>query len=246
MKVKRFFVFSIGLLAFFAASVCFGQTVKSFTNIEDMSGWGKCTVCAGSGGSGASGTSSITYRQNPPSLDGTATRFNLSGSSPYTDGLFWKELIYPTNSSVNKATHHFIYDAYFYIKDATAAQSLEWDINQYVGGHKYLWGTQCSYRGAGTWDIYDNIGHKWVSTGIACHTPTAYVWHHVVIEVERTTSNQLHYISLAMDGNTHYINKYYSPTSTSYDSVTINYQMDGNKSMTPYATWVDKLTLKYW
>ena len=244
--MKRVFVFSIGVLALLTASVCFGQTVKSFTSVEGMSGWGQCTVCAGTGGQGSTGSSSILRGQNPPSLDGHATRYFLGGSKAYTNALFWKELIYPTSSSVNSATHHFIYDVYFYIKDPSAAQSLEWDINQYVGGRKYLWGTQCSYRAAGTWDIYDNIGHKWVSTGIPCHTPTAYTWHHVTLEMERTTDNRLHYVSVAMDGATHYINRYYAPTSTSYNSVTINYQMDGNSSMTDYYTWLDKLTLKYW
>ena len=109
-----------------------------------------------------------------------------------------------------------------------------------------MFGTQCGYHTTGTWDIYDNIGHRWVSTGIACSVPTAYKWHHVAVEVERTTDNRLRYVSVTMDGSKHYINRYYSPTSTSYNSVTVNYQMDGNKTATDYETWINKLTLIYW
>ena len=115
-----------------------------------------------------------------------------------------------------------------------------------IDGKKYLFGTQCGYHTTGQWDVYDNVNHKWVSTGVRCYVPTAYKWHHVIVEVERTTGGRVHYVSVTMDGSKHYLNRYYSPTSTSFSAVTVNYQMDGNKSATDYYTWLNKLTLKYW
>jgi hypothetical protein len=230
----------------FASAQTAPSTAKAFYKIEQMSGWGMCAECAGTGGTGPTGTVSLTHNQTSPSLDGNSSKYFIGGSTPYTNALFWKKLITSTQASTNKATHHFIYDAKFYVKDATAVSGLEWDINQYVSGKFYLFGTQCGFRTSHTWDIYNNTGHKWVSTGFSCTNLKSYSWHHVIIEMERTTGDRLHYISVSLDGNKHYVNKYYYPTSTSYSAVTVNYQMDGNSYMTDYNTWLDKFSLYYW
>ena len=237
--------FLFPILVLLAATTSFAD-IKHFYNVEKMSGWGKCAECAGAGGTGPSGTVTLERYQSSPSLDGNSTRFFLGSTTPYTNGLFWRELIWPTQASTNRATHHFIYDAYFYLKSSAATGGLEWDINQYIDGKKYLFGTQCGYHTTGTWDVYDNINHKWVSTGVGCAVPTAYKWHHVTVEVERTTGGRVHYVSVTMDGSKHYLNRYYYPTSTSFSAVTVNYQMDGNKAATDYNTWLNKLTLTYW
>ena len=67
-----------------------------------------------------------------------------------------------------------------------------------------------------------------------------------MVEVERTSNNYLHYISLTMNGNKHYLNWYNSSTATSWKGVTVNYQLDGNYRQQNYSTWVDKMSLSYW
>ena len=235
----RILVFAIALLA---SATAFGQ--KTITNIENLSGWGSCSSCAGFGGQGSTLSHYLQQGVSSPSLDGSSALFHISSGPSYTDVLWWKHVI--DNNTTNGNTHHFVYDTYFYLKDPAAAQAIEFDITQYVGGHRFLFGTQCNIRGGHVWDVYNNTKHAWTSTGVYCATPTAYKWHHVRIEGQRTSSNQVRYVSIALDGNTHYINRYYAPTSSSYNATTINFQMDGNKSGSAYSTWLDKLTFTYW
>jgi hypothetical protein len=215
-------------------------------NVESMSGWGHCDNCAGAGGSGPDAPHSITQGVSSPSLDGKSTKFWLGGSTPYSNALWWKQLLNWSQPGKNRSLHHFKYDAYFYIKNPHAAQSLEWDVNQYTDGKFYLMGTQCSYRQKGTWDIWDNINSRWISTGIHCPALQGYKWNHVVVEFERTWDHKLKYVSVSMNGVKHYLNRYYSPRSTSWTGLTVNYQMDGNYMQEDYSTWVDKLTLRAW
>ena len=236
--ILRTLVFAIGLL--FSATA-FAQT--TINSIDQTTGWGSCSVCAGYGGQGATLTH-YTQLASSPSMDGKSRLFHISSGSSYSDVLWWKHVI--DNNTTNSRAHHFVYDTYVYLKNPTAAQALEFDITQYVGGHKLIFGTQCNIRGGHVWDIYNNTKHAWTSTGIYCATPSAYKWHHVRIEAQRTSTNQLHYISIALDGNTHYINKFYSPTSSSYNATTINFQMDGAKSGDAYSTWLDRLEFAYW
>jgi hypothetical protein len=218
----------------------------NFYNVEQMSGWGHCDACAGAGGTGPSASYSMTQGQSSPSLDGNSTRFWLGGSTPYSNALWWKQLVSESQADKNRSLKHFVYDAYFYLENPGAAQSLEWDANQFIDGKSYIMGTQCSYRSAGTWDVWDNIGERWISTGIACPPLQAYKWHHVEVEFERTWDNKLRYVSVSMNGMKHYLNRYYSPRSTSWSGITVNYQMDGNYKQEDYSTWVDKLTLRTW
>ena len=221
-----------------------GSTV--YSSIESMGGWGNCDTCAGAGGSGPTAPHSLTQNQSSPSLDGHSAKFWLGGSTPYTDVLWWKQLIPETKAAFNSTLHHFVYDLYFMADNAAAAQSVEWDVNQFVGGRSYIFGSQCSYRAAGTWDVWDNVASKWVSTGIKCPSLASNTWNHVVLEFERTTDNKLHYISLTLNGTKKYLNWYYPSTATSWSGVTVNYQMDGDYKQTNYSTWVDKMTLTYW
>ena len=61
-------------------------------------------------------------------------------------------------------------------------QALEFDINQFTGGKSFIWGHECRVAGGHQWDIYDNINHKWVPTGVACN-PVSGAWNHLIIQV---------------------------------------------------------------
>jgi hypothetical protein len=213
-------------------------------NIDQLSGWQSCDSCAGAGGTGPSAAHGLAQNVSSPSLDGRSAQFWLGGSTPYSNALWWYKVLY--NSTANNNSHHFVYDLYFYNNNPTAAQSLEWDINQFVGGRSYIFGNQCSYRSTGTWDIWDNPNNRWVSTGIACPKLVAYTWSHVTLEMERTWDNKLRYVSMTINGVKHYLNWYNSSTATSWSGVTVNYQMDGDYKQTDYSTWVDKMSLGYW
>ena len=229
-----------------SSSVTAGNTIW---NVQSLGDWGSCTVCAGAGGWGPSAGYSMEQWQGSPSLSGQATKFSIWGGTPYSDVLWWKQLIDGyANPGANWNSHHFIYDTYFMVDNTDAVQALEFDINQFVNGHSLIFGTQCNVRAGNRWDIWDNQNSRWVSTGIWCPAPSAWTWHHVTIEVERAGDggDWLHYLSITLDGDKHYLDAWYPPTSSGWNGVTVNFQMDGNFQMASYSTWLDKLTLSYW
>ena len=93
-----------------------------------------------------------------------STSFRLRNSN----ALWWKQL------GANSAVSNFQYDLYFYLKNPSAAQALEFDVNQSLNGYKYIFGTECNLRGtyAGYWRVYDSVTH-WQNTGVACTGITA-------------------------------------------------------------------------
>lgn len=235
--VRTFTPFVIASLFLLITAFSFAQT-RTYADLDQVSGWQSCTVCAGAGGSGKVAAYSMTKGVSSPSMDGRAARFNLGGSTPYTAALWWKQL------GANSNAHHFKYDLYFYIKNPGASQALEFDVNQSVGGKKYIFGTECSMK-SGVWKVW-NYDTRWQSTGVACHPPTAYKWHHLVEEFQRTTTGKVKFVSITLDGNTHYINRTYGPRPSGSKEINVAFQMDGNKSQTDYSVWLDKVKLTYW
>ncbi len=181
----------------------------------------------------------MTQHISNPSMTNNSTKYWLGGSSPYHNALWWKEL------GANSGASHFTYDLYFYLTNPGAAQSLEFDLNQSVNGRRFIFGTECSIRGAHQWDVWDTAGHRWVHTGIGCSTPPAYHWNHLVLEFERS-GNQTHFIAVTLNGTRHYINRYFNTTSVHASELAPAVQLDGDYNQQDYSMWVDKMTLTAW
>lgn len=227
---------SIAALLFFVATVSFAQTTKS--KIESMSGWSTCSTCAGAGGDGPSITHKMTQNISSPSMGGKSAEFYIAGKAAYGAAIWWKQL------GADSSAHNFTYDLYFYLKNPSASQALEFDVNQSVDGKWLIFGTQCNIA-AHTYDVYSVATH-WVHTGIACSTPEAYKWNHLTLQFQRTSSNEVKFVSVTINGATHYINRTYAPKSTSGQQLNVAFQMDGNRSMTSYDAWLENVSLKYW
>ena len=210
----------------------------TFYNIDQMSKWSSCSACAGAGGDGPIAYLSQLLYISSPSLDGKSTKFHIGGSTPYANALWWKQL------GANSKVRHFKYDLYFYLKNPSAAQALEFDVNQSLNGKKYIFGTECSIK-AGTWKVY-SASSKWANTGISCPKPSAYNCHHLIWEFQRTSGGNVQFISVTLDGSKHYINRTYAPKNSSANEINVAFQMDGDKYMTDYDTWLDKVKLTYW
>lgn len=213
-----------------------GAVVKG--NIDQMAGWESCTVCAGANANGPVATYSMVENQASPSLDGLAAKFSISGTTPYSDALWWKQL-----GAADTATH-LKYDVDFYITNPGVSQALEFDNNQSNGVHKFIYGTQCNIKG-GHWDVWGNASGNWLSTGIACSAPTAFVWHHLTWEFQRTSTNVI-FVGFTYDGVTHYVNRSYPARSSTVHEMNVAFQMDGDFAMHAYSTWLDRVTLTYW
>ena len=213
-------------------------TAATKSNIEQMPSWDSCTVCAGAGANGPVAVFSMTENQASPSLDGNSAKFSISGTKPYSDALWWKQL-----GAVDTATH-LKYDVDFYITNPGVAQALEFDNNQSNGAHKFIFGTQCNIK-AGHWDVWGNASGNWISTGIACSAPTAFTWHHLTWEFQRTATNVV-YVGFTYDGVTHYVNRSYPARGSGVHELNVAFQMDGDSAMHAYSTWLDRVTLTYW
>jgi hypothetical protein len=214
-----------------------GAVVKG--KIEQMAGWESCTVCAGANANGPVASYSMFAGQASPSLDGSSAKFSISGSIPYSDVLWWKQL-----GAADSATN-LKYDVDFYVTNPSVIQALEFDNNQSNGSHKFIYGTQCNIQGAGHWDVWGNAAGNWISTGIACSAPTAFQWHHLTWEFQRTATNVI-FVGLTYDGVTHYVNRSYPALGSSVHEMNVAFQMDGDFAMHAYSAWLDRVTLTYW
>lgn len=214
---------------------------QSFNNIEQMGGWQSCSECAGKNAHGPKAQFSMNQHQQSPSLDGNSTEFHIGGKKPYSDAIWWRNL-----GPVGKASH-YVFDLNFYIQNPGVSEGLEFDINVAQGGRYYVFGNQCSPLASHTWDTWDMNRGTWNSTGITCNTFPANQWNHVTIEVERTSNNQLHWVSITYNGSKHYVDRYVSSQKTGFaDGASIDFQMDGNFRQDAYSTWLDKVNLSYY
>jgi hypothetical protein len=207
-----------------------------------MTGWQSCTACAGAGGNGPISTISIVQNVLSPALDGKSAKFSISGSTPYSDALWWKQL-----GAANTAKN-FKYDVYFYLTQPQFAQALEFDVNQAIGTERFIFGTQCNIktgRTVGHFDVWGNANGNWISTGIPCSAPSAFKWHHLTWEFKRTAT-QVIFIGFTYDGVTHYVNRTYTARPSSVKELNVAFQMDGDSHMDDYSAWVDKVSLTYW
>jgi hypothetical protein len=235
-----------------------GSEGNSFSNLQHSGGWADYgqrapTFVDCSPSPCDSITFSFTQNIKSPALSGEAMEMSLGGSKAYGDGLWNNHLIGvdssqglpDTNHTLIPSLHNFTYDVYFWVDNLGAPQAVEFDINQFFDNQGWIWGHQCTLAGANEWDIWDNVSAQWVPTGIACN-PVANSWNHLTIQVQRTSSNQLLYQTITLNGKTSTVNQYYNPGSApGWYGVTINYQEDGNYAQTPYSVYLDELTFKY-
>lgn len=213
---------------------------KTYSDIEEMSGWQSCTVCAGIGANGPVAKYSMTQHRGSPSMDGDSTEFWIGGTTPYADALWWKQL------GANSAPRRFVYDLYFYLKTPQYAQALEFDVNHSFNGKKYIMGTQCDIRNHRQWEIWDGIAKVWRGTGVGCSVPEAYKWHHLVEEFVHDSSGKVTFVSITLNGKKYYINKSYWSVSSGANEVNVAFQLDGDYAQHDFSAWLDNVKLTYW
>ena len=226
-----------------------GNTLTDVQARKGWRGWGElapkydiCSDCQ----------PEVTYSMTQT---GDATTFKLGGTKPYSDVLWSYPMVGPASvldlpdkdKTLVPGLKNFIYDAYFFSSTIGAAQVLEFDVSQYFGGKSFIYGSQCRIAGGHAWDIWDNVNRHWVSAGAPCN-PKNNDWNHVIVRFQRTSDNKVHYQSITLNGVTHDIDRTFAPYSAPSDwyGITVKFQMDGNKTQTPYSVKVDKLNFTYW
>ncbi len=223
------------------------QAQTTISSIQAMPGWQSCsaTFPAGSGRDGqicaagiGTAVSTMTENQATPAMDANSAKFTMGGPTPYSNMLYFNPIAGGNNVS------HFTYDLYFYIDNPTAAQALEFDINQTFGGNRWVWGSECNFNGSGKWDIWNDAPNTgWVPTSIPCTPFQANTWIHLVWQVERV-GNQVHYISLTVGDQTYNVDTYYPfQAGWTLEEIDVAFQMDGNFMQQPYNVWLDQVRL---
>ncbi len=180
-------------------------------------------------------------------------KFTIGGKTKYSDVLWNNHLIGQFSSqgmpdfdnSINSNLRNFVYDVYFFGDHLDKSQALEFDINQFVNGKSHIWGHECRIAGGNEWDVWDNPAQTWRPTGVPCH-PLNNQWNHLTIQVQRTSDDNLLFKSITLNGKTATLNRYDTPTKTSWSGITVNYQQDGNYNQDPYSIWLDKFNFQYW
>src|SRR5437764_15189043 len=157
-------------------------------------------------------------------MDGKSTKSVYGGGNVQWSDAFWNvhliggmssQGLKDTNNTIVPSLHDFTYDVYFWVGDASVSQAMEFDINQFVGGKSYIWGHECRIAGGHEWDTWNNVKQVWVPSGIACN-PINNAWNHLVIQVSRTSNNQLLFQSITLNGNTATLNRLDNPTPTTW------------------------------
>jgi hypothetical protein len=205
-----------------------------------MPGWANCDSCAAIGANGPKNAHSMTQNVASPSMDGKSAQFWIGGSAPFSDALWWKQL------GGNDGASHFVVDEYFYVKDLTP-QALEFDANQGVNSKRYIMGTQCALNGDKQWDVWNAAAGHWMATGYSCMDVKPLAWNHLVEQFERV-NGQTHFISITLNGVTHYINKYSAPQPipSNVHELNVAIQVDENAKAKGESMWVDKINLSAW
>jgi len=110
------------------------------------------------------------------------------------------------------------------------AENLEFDIGQFFDNLGLMFGTQCQMVNGQVWGIWDNVNGRWVSTKAPCH-PLNNSWNHLTIQFERTSSNDLMYKTITLNGVTSTINATYPPFSApGWYGIVVNFQLDETTS----------------
>ncbi len=215
------------------------------SKIQTLANWQPCSakfppgdpragqICAAGSGNAVS---TMTEGQSTPSLSGSSAKFTMGGPTPYTNELYTKFLGGGSNVS------HFTYDLYFMVDNPTAPQALEFDVNQTFGNTRWVFGTECNFKGSGKWDVWDAV-KGWQPTTVPCNPFPANTWIHLVWTFERA-GNQVHYISVQVQDQVFPLNLYYSnQPGWTMEDIDVAFQMDGNYQQQPYNVWLDNVTL---
>ncbi len=176
-----------------------------------------------------------------PSVDGNASEYHISPTTSFYD------LMWYIGSLTKSFAANFQVDIYQYVKSPSAAQAIEYGLNQmYYNNQWYKFSTQCSFAG-GYWRVWDSYNKHWVNTSAPCTRPPANTWVHYTFQYKRANGKAV-FVSVSVNGQTYYINKAFSPEprSSTAGTISIHYQLDGNSAKTAYSTWVDNWSLKLW
>lgn len=214
------------------------SNAKTISDIQKLAGWQTC-----SGACSATAHTVFSMKQGvaSPSLSGASTQFQLlPGTSPFGGAMWFKFL-----GADNSATH-FVYDLYFYMQNPSGPQALEFGVSQSNGAGRYEFSAQCDLVNTRSWRLWDPAAKHWVGTAAPCVQPPPNTWNHLVWEFERNSAGQAVFQAVTLNGNRSVVNVTMAHKSDSQSGIDVDFQLDGNRTATPFSVWLDKVSLTYW
>jgi hypothetical protein len=205
--------------------------------IQTQGGWADCDICAGAAGNGPGTPHGMQEGVSSPSLSGSAARFDLGGTA-WGAALWWREL------GGHDDAQNLRYDLDFYVGSVSNGQALEFDVNQTVGGSRYIFGTECDFRGSGTWRVWNAPAAAWVSSGVPCPVPETNTWHHLTWEFQRG-GGQTHFIAVTLDGNRHDVGMTFGTKGEAGSGLDVAFQADLTGSGGSESIWLDNVNLSW-
>jgi hypothetical protein len=222
-----------------STEVAIPANAKVITDIQKMTNWKSCSSnCAGEAGTDA--IYSMNQGISSPSLSGSAIKFNVTGGTPWADVLWWKQV-----GGDDSATH-FVYEISFYLDNVSAAQALEFNVNQNSGGLRFEYATQCDIRGSHHWRVWWPAQKHWFDTGVACARPLENAWNHLVWELSRNSQHQVVWEAVTLNGQRSVVNQSFDSYPATGSGIDVAFQMDSDGGPTPWSVWVDNVKLTHW
>ena len=244
--IKRFLVYS--LFVFITASWSKGQTVNNVDDIttQALIGWGNCGLsCAG--GTGSATSPIQNFGQTTPSLDGGSMQLGFTG--PVLTGGQTTNYLWHWGAGANPTATIFTATWNFYVPSNTLIQELEFDVKQFISGHRWFWGSEINPT-TGVLQIWDQFHGTWITTSVT-KTLSAATWHTITWNVHRIPGDTScassqpcdYYDSVVIDG-TQYTGFAQQPSgsSTDLDNVGTNTQIDMNSTGGTTSVYYDKMT----
>jgi hypothetical protein len=205
-------------------------------DIQKLGAWQNCTACT----SNAFARYAMKQGVASPSLSGASAQFSLlAGTRPFGGALWFKFLTIDGNAT------HFVYDLSFFTDNPSAPQALEFNVSQSTGGNRYSFATQCDLSNQRAWLVW-SPAKGWVSSGVPCVQPPPNTWNHLVWEFERNSSGQVVFTAVTLNGNRSEVNMSMAATRDGSSGIDVAFQLDANRTATPYSVWLDNVKLSYW
>lgn len=218
-----------------------GLTV--FSRIEEQSEWKTCGNCGNTGGSvGATASYNMTRGMSSPSIDGSSTKFWIGGPYPYKNGYWYISQKAPA-APVKYLKYEF--DLYIPSGDENKPQAIEFECQQRANGYVYNFAWQAEYSGK-SWRIFDYVKKVWQPSGLSFTPFSPGRWHHIIAEYHTEGSNVVH-DALTVDGARRAVGikhpgKYVGGTTRYFTNA---FQLDLNKTASPYSVYVDAMRVSY-
>jgi hypothetical protein len=135
-----------------------------------------------------------------------------------------------------------------YVSDATKPENLIFGMAQALSNNYYAYMFMCDLKGGGWWRIWNLGAGSWVQTSVSCtsqsFTPAG--WTHITLVAQRTSSNQMQYLSLAIRAQTYTLNSaLYNPNNKTPDDIEGLFFEGGDGSDESYNVYLSNVTISH-